>query len=275
MSRVYKSTKINIDEKKIITNPTLEDYNMMFEIEENNENYLNDSYFDVDDQEVQQESNLIIIKAQEEAARIVQQARKQAEEIAGLEKLKIDEWWEQKRLEDVAIVEKEKKDGYNVGYNDGKKIAENDIKLQYQSILEKAQTILKKSYEIKEEIIKESELPIVELSISIAEKIIKKEIEIDKNIVSLIVKEALKAITDFEKISIYVNPNNFEYLHNMREELLKGLNGQVELMIFPDSLISDDGCIIKTLSGTLDAKIDTQLEEIKKNIIDIASRRNE
>jgi len=61
----------------------------------------------------------------------------------------------------------------------------------------------------------------------------------------------------------------------MREELLKGLNGQVELMIFPDSLIIDDGCIIKTLSGTLDAKIDTQLEEIKKNIIDIASRKNE
>ena len=183
MSRVYKSTKIYIDEKKIITNPTLDDFNMMFEIEENNENYINDSYFDVDDQKEQQEINLIIIKAKEEAARIVQQATKQAEEISELEKLKIDEWWEQKRFEDEAIVEKEKKDGYNAGYNDGKNIAENDIRLQYQSILEKAQTILKNSYEIKEEIIKESELPIVELSISIAEKIIKKEIEIDKNIV--------------------------------------------------------------------------------------------
>lgn len=271
MSKIYKSIKVNNEDKKIITHTFIDKYENEYDTEGNNENFISDENFDNNEENIENESQWVL-EGKQEASRIMQQANKQADELIKTETQKINEWWEQKRAEDITIVEKKEREGYDKGYFAGKVKAEEDIMQIYQSTIDQAQNILKESYKLKEEIIQESELPIIELSVSIAEKIIKKEIETDQDIIKLIVNDALKNINEFEKISIYIKPDNFSYLHNAREELLKGLNGQVELMIFPDSSIGDDGCIIRTTSETLDAKIDTQLEEIKKVIYEIAGR---
>ncbi len=211
----------------------------------------------------------LIIDAKEEAALIIQQAKKQSKEIIEKEKSNISNWWDEKRAEDCSIIERVKKEGYNEGFSEGKIRAEDEANQQFQSMIKQAKKILEESYIIKEQIIQESELSIIDISIKIAEKIIIKEMEIDKNIIKLITKEALKNINEFDKISIFVNPEHFPFLQTARGDLLDGLNGQVELMIYPDSSIIIGGCIIKTSTGTLDAKIDTQLGEVKQALYDI------
>ncbi len=267
MSKIYKSINFN-NEKKLITH-SIDD---LFEISENIENNVNIINIDDDNSENDMEKRKLIMEAKQEAEKIIRQAKKQADEIIEKEKNNINKWWDDKRAEDLNIIEEVKKDGYKDGYSEGKIIAEDDMKQQYQSKIEQAQKILEESYKIKEQIIQEAELPIIETSIEIAEKIIKKEMETDKNIIKLIAKEALKNVNEFEKISIYINPEYFSYVHSAREDLLRELNGQVELMIYPDPSINDGGCIIRTSTGTLDAKIDTQLEEIKQALYDIAGR---
>jgi flagellar assembly protein FliH len=48
------------------------------------------------------------------------------------------------------------------------------------------------------------------------------------------------------------------------------LDGQAELSIIPDYSVQDEGCVIRTPLGSVDAKIDTQLKEIKQVLLEIA-----
>ncbi|MNG37780.1 flagellar assembly protein H [compost metagenome] len=48
------------------------------------------------------------------------------------------------------------------------------------------------------------------------------------------------------------------------------VDSQAELQILPDSTVKDHGCVIRSSFGSIDARIDTQLAEIKKELIRIA-----
>lgn len=217
----------------------------------------------------------ILSEAKIQAEQIILEAKEQATLILKAEEDKINEWWLQKRADDEKLIAEAQKEGYQSGYEQGKTTAENDIYEQQKQIIINAQNILKEAYETKEQIIQESENVIVELATAISEKILRKELELDKSIIKNITLDLLKDINEMERISIYVNPKYSAYLQSAREELLRELNGQVELSIFPDPAIENGGVLIKTLYGTLDAKIDTQLEEIKALLLEIAGRRKE
>lgn len=214
----------------------------------------------------------IIEEAQEKADQILLQTKDQIEEWKRNEQSKIDEWWNKKREEDAIIVKEVKANAFKDGYETGEKQAEEDLHNQYQEKFEEVKQILEEAFHIKEQMIQESETMMIELSTEIAEKIIMKEIELDQSITKTMAKEILKKTKESEKIAINVSPDYFSYLKNAREELLMELNGQVELSIYPDPSIDSGGCMIKTSYGTLDAKVDTQLEEIKKVLFDILGR---
>ena len=217
--------------------------------------------------------DVIIQDVDREAQRLIQQAKEQAAEMLKDENEKIEEWWSNKRKEDAILQEEAKSNGFEEGFKTGFKKAEKEAEEKYRELIQNAKNLLEESYILKEQIIQDSENEIIELSITIAKKIINRELELDPDIVQNITREILKNIKESEKISIFVNPRYFSYLQIAREELSAELNGQVELSIFPDPSIENGGCIIKTSSGTLDAKIDTQLEEIKNTLLEITGRR--
>lgn len=264
---MFKTINLN-NEKKKITHSIEEIFS------DNNNSFINtEEKHNMNDDLSLSEIDIekLITDAKEKAIIIIKQAKEQAEEIIDKEKNNISKWWDEKRAEDNNIIENIKKNGYNEGFSEGKIIAEEETQMKYQSLITQSQRVLDESYKMKGQIINEAELSIIEISILIAEKIIIKETEIDKNIIKSITKEALKNINEFEKISIYVNPEDFPFIQNAREDLLNGLNGQVELKLYPDFSITSGGCIIKTSTGTLDAKIDTQLGEIKQALYDITN----
>lgn len=211
-----------------------------------------------------------VIEAERLAQEIITKAEVEAAKILEDEKKKIDTWWETKRVEDKDIIELAKKEGFNAGYNAGSDQAEKDLREQYNERLNNAQSILLEAYRIKEEIIQESEQDIVQLSLLIAKKIINREIEQDPNIITELTREILSSTKEIEHVSIFVNPDYYIYLHNAREDLSRGINGRVQLLIYPDPSIDSAGVVIKTSFETIDAKIDTQLEEIKKILLELS-----
>jgi len=53
------------------------------------------------------------------------------------------------------------------------------------------------------------------------------------------------------------------------------IDSQAELQILPDSTVKDSGCVIRSAYGSIDARIDTQLSEIKRELISLSHRSNE
>lgn len=262
LSKIHKAYKTIESEKKVIAisyRAPINNDSLVIEDEETDNKIV-----------AEEEVHEAVVEAEKLAQDIIAKAEVEAARLIDDEKKKIEAWWESKRVEDNEIVELAKKEGYSAGYIAGSEQAEKELKEQYNGHLLNAQTLLQEAYKIKEEIIQESEEDIIHLSLLIAEKIINREIEQDPNIITELTKEILRSTKEIEHVSIFVNPDYYIYLYNAREDLSKGLNGRVQLLVYPDPSIESVGVVIKTTFETIDAKIDTQLEEVKKILLELS-----
>ena len=226
-------------------------------------------------QDIEQQKAQLLLDAEEMAERIIEQSKGFAEQLKADAKKEIDQWWIEQRTHDAIAKSNAEEQGYKKGYEAGFLQAEEEVKEQYLSQIEQVKYLVEQAYQLKEQIIEESEPVILQLSILVAEKIILREIEQTPDVIKEIVKAALRSTREYEKITIDVHPDHFLFLQGAREELKLELNGQVELLIYPDPTLSQAGCMIRTTTGTIDARIDTQLDEIKKALISVREKFQE
>ncbi|MGG1661419.1 FliH/SctL family protein [Brevibacillus sp. NRS-1366] len=216
------------------------------------------------------EAKTIISDAEETAQKILQQATEQAQQMKQQALAQMDQWWEQKRAEAAAlfeqIQEEAAREGHAAGYEEGKRQAyEDEI-----GALTKAKTILEQAYHVKEQIIAEAEPFLVELSMEVAKKVIVAELQQSPEQVLEMSKKVLRRSRVHGQITVCVNHQYFDYVQEHRSQLLELLDGQAELSIYPDYTVQDGGCVIRTQLGSVDARVDTQLGEIKQALLDIA-----
>lgn len=106
---------------------------------------------------------------------------------------------------------------------------------------------------------------ILEISIDIARKIVKKEIEQDPQIVLDSILEVLKTISrDETKIVIKVNPSQVALTKENMPEIISSLGMDIKTNVVGDDTISTGGCVVQTNNGIVDATVETQLEIIKE-----------
>ncbi|GLI07080.1 hypothetical protein YDYSG_31100 [Paenibacillus tyrfis] len=199
--------------------------------------------------------------AMDEAAAIRQQA--QAE---------IEAWWDERRQLDQETIEQAMDRGFEQGYQEGLGRAEAELRQQYDSMLQEASQILEQSYLLKQQIIQESEPFLIELSCSIAEKIVDRQLTLESEWVIELIQKVLSRRREKGIIALCVSPSQFSYIQDAREELLLHLDSQAELQIIPDASVQDRGCVIRSSFGSIDARIDTQLNEIKNALRQVALR---
>jgi flagellar assembly protein FliH len=155
---------------------------------------------------------------------------------------------------------------YNQGYSQGYNEAKNKLEQEYQQKIQELQEQIKNILNLKESLVKEMEKDIVELAIKVAEKVINKKIGEEPELVSNYLIELLPKIEQAKNITIWINPNEIEYVR-LSKEKFKNLVEDVEnINIAPDSRIEKGGCIIETNFGKIDARISTKLEVLKEII---------
>jgi flagellar assembly protein FliH len=179
----------------------------------------------------------------------------------------LDEWRTREEESFRSQLEEEKRRGYEEGYQLGIEDGNQHAKEQYQIHLQKAAHILEQAYQEKAAIIQEADPFVIELTMEIAKKVIQQELKTDPDALLHIIKQTLSSVYETNSISIGVAPEDFSFVQKQREQLLAMDNGQVEIKVFPDYSIQQGGCIIRTSSGSVDARIDVQLSEIKKVLL--------
>ncbi|WP_316570360.1 FliH/SctL family protein [Neobacillus sp. YIM B06451] len=182
-------------------------------------------------------------------------------------RIELEEWRNREQEQFLIQLEEEKRRGYQEGYQLGIEDGRNDAKVQYASELQKAASILELAYQEKEELIREAEPFVLELAIDIAKKVLQQELKTDPDTLTGLIKQTLADVYETDSVSIGVAPEDFPFVQKQRKQLLAVDNGQVEVKIFPDYSVEQGGCIIRTSSGSIDARLDMQLSEIKKALL--------
>ncbi|OAB35824.1 flagellar assembly protein FliH [Paenibacillus macquariensis subsp. defensor] len=231
------------------------------------------------DEETQRLKAEMLQDAQEFAERQVRESSLAAEQMLSDATENIDHWWKERREQDEHLIEALKSEGYEQGYNEGRIKAEEELQIRIEEMMAEAQKILDQAYLVKDQIIQEAEPFLVELSTAIAEKVIDKQLTIESEYMIDLIRKNLSRKREQGIIILCVAPTQFAFVQAAREELSLAIDSQAELKILPDATVKDHGCVIRSSFGSVDARIDTQLAEIKKELIRIAldneDRRNQ
>ncbi|WP_391571539.1 flagellar assembly protein FliH [Cohnella sp.] len=227
------------------------------------------------DVETQTLKERIIADAEQTAEQIMQQAKADAAELRAAVERDAELWWQSRREEDDRIREEASRQGHEEGYRAGALEAEEQLKLQYEERLREAEAIVIQAYAAKESIVTEGEVFLVELSCTIAEKIVQSQLEQAPEMSKALFEKALSRRKEQGVIVLCVSPSQFAYVQAAKDELALALDAQAELQVVPDASIKEGGCIVRSPFGSIDARVDTQLEAIREQLLRVAAHRSE
>ena len=179
----------------------------------------------------------------------------------------INEWWQVKQQEAGQHAEKlaqeAQQQGFQAGFTQGLQQAEQDS-VEKRSEMNR---LLEIAYEEKVKIIQQAEPFLLSLSVKIAEKVIHNELSQDTQQVLHIIQQALKQVEESEDVTMQVSPEDYPLIIPFLEELKTYIKADSELKLIPVASLTPGGCRIQTASGSYDAMVDNQLEEIKNQLL--------
>ncbi|MGL5756424.1 MAG: FliH/SctL family protein [Paraclostridium sp.] len=204
----------------------------------------------------------------------IEQAKKEYEEIVKEAELKSESIIQQ-ASESAKDIKKEAyeeghtqglKNGYEDGYKEAYEENIEKAKLESEEITNQANHILIDAKNKVANYLKDNKKQIIDLSITIAEKVLKEKFnEIDsmnKIIESAISEYEIKENFVIRTNSIYIESLNEEVTSLKEEQSIKG-----EVFILPDDSIDQGNAIIETNKGRLIIGIDCVLEKVKEELL--------
>ncbi len=106
---------------------------------------------------------------------------------------------------------------------------------------------------------------LIHLAIKIAEKIIGEELKCFPEQIMQIAKECLKRSFAAKRMTLQVNPTDVVIVEQFLPEL-QALAEADLLVVKPDPSVSRGGCLLKSDTGQVDGRLESQLEAIRKGL---------
>ena len=157
------------------------------------------------------------------------------------------------REEADAIKESALKEGYEAGLE------------QALASVEEFKNSLSEFLNAKQEVFEYIAPDILEISVDIAKKIIKKEIEQDPQVLFNTIVDVLKTLPKEEaKVTLRVNPAEVNTIKQSVPDLLSIAGLDAKIVVLSDDNISEGGCLVVTTNGIVDATIETRIEVVSK-----------
>lgn len=148
------------------------------------------------------------------------------------------------------------------GYQEGLASAKEDI--------EQVKYALSSFLNAKQEVYDNIAPDILEISLDIAKKIIKKESVEHPEIILENIKDIMKGLSKEEaKITLKVNPSQASMLKQEVPEISNSLGLEAKIIIVSDDSITEGGCLMTTTNGVIDATIESQLGIISEVLKEI------
>jgi flagellar biosynthesis/type III secretory pathway protein FliH len=173
------------------------------------------------------------------------------------------------RDEETADAEAERiQQAYKAGYDAGYAACKEAVLAEVTSTVKSFTSMVDDLGCQRQRLIKESEKAVVKISCEIAKRIVGKIAEIREEMVVEIVKNALNHLADKQKVTIMVNPKDYEVLKEHESEWLAAAGGTGAVRVKDDSRIKRGGCLIEGESGSVEAQLDRQVEVIGRALME-------
>ena len=155
--------------------------------------------------------------------------------------------------------------GFKLGYAEGLQTAAGDL----AQALELVQTAAREGKAIRDRIIESAEGELIELVIAALERVIAVRLEQDRELVLETVRRWLDRVGAQRVVRVRVHPDDAPAVRTWLDE--RGGEG-ARWELGPDGSVTIGGCVIDTVAGEVDARLDVQLAQIAAQLREAVSR---
>lgn len=193
----------------------------------------------------------ILEQARMEAEQIIADANSQAQEILSAAQLNAD-----------AMKNLARQDGEKEGYNEGTQRAAVELQnsqAQMQAEIDRIQNeFMERQLQMEREI--------VEMCLPVFEHVFSAELSGRKEVIYHLLDHCIMKIERTGQMQIKVSDANAEFIKSKKDEIQGKVGTEVGLDIIADPLLNDSQCIIETDGGIFDCSIDTELDNLIREI---------
>ena len=212
---------------------------------------LADTIMQKDEPDVSAQTEELLEDARMQAQAIIDDANAQAEEILNAAQLNAD-----------AMKNLARQDGEKEGYNEGTQRAALELQDAQASMRAEVERVQNEYMERQLSMERE----IVEMCLPVFEHVFAAELSGRKDVIYHLLDHCIMKIERTNQMQIKVSDANAEFIKSKKDEIQGKVGAEVGLDIIADPLLNDDQCIIETDGGIFDCSIDTELENLIREI---------
>jgi len=160
--------------------------------------------------------------------------------------------------------------GIQDGHKDGRKAGVAEGLKEIETVLHSLQQAMQEIKKLRQELCLKAEKETVSLSLAIARKILVQEPATNPKIIAGVVKKTFQTIAINAPVRIRINPSELAYMRERRH--LIPIEGDVTFI--EDPSISCGGCLVESLSGEVDARIESQFQMIEEAFLPGLEKNN-
>lgn len=190
----------------------------------------------------------------EQAEAMLSEAQQHVEQMLNQARTQVDVWQEEARQQ-----------GLQAGYESARQAVEAEL----TEVVQTAQEVLQSLLPARDAFFNEAREHIADLALAVARKIIGREITLDPKTVTDIVATVIDQAQVEPPCRVHVHPKDYDLLHPHWEAVAALQRGGDTWELVSDQQVSRGGCVLEIQGGSLDAQLDTQLNQVARTFAQV------
>jgi flagellar assembly protein FliH len=155
------------------------------------------------------------------------------------------------------------REGYDRGFAEGEQAGREAARLRTDAHFTRLTATIDELASLRSAMLRTAEQDIVRLAIAISERIVRREIRVNRQALSAMARAAAQKLGDNCLVTIHMNPDDLLAATEGRDTTLDA--GPVRLTA--DVTIPPGGCLVQSAFGTIDLSVNAQIGEIERELL--------
>jgi flagellar assembly protein FliH len=161
--------------------------------------------------------------------------------------------------ERVQAIERE---AFAKGFEAGEREGESAAAVRTDATIQRLMTTIDEIASLRTGLMRRAERELVRLALSMAERVIRREIAIDRELLVVMARVAIDRLGEHAVATIHLHPADCEAALGQRES-----DQPMGVELVADATLPRGGCVVRSAFGTIDASIDSQMRELSRALL--------
>jgi flagellar assembly protein FliH len=155
------------------------------------------------------------------------------------------------------------RDAFAQGFAQGERAGAEASAVQAEAMLRRMAQTIEEIAGLRRRIARDTEQQMVQLALTVARRIIQREVAIDRELMMAIARVAIDRVGDAAQITVRLNPEDHAAITAAQSDSWPGAH----VTLVADSRLPRGGCRVESELGHVDAGVEAQLQEMTQALL--------